>query len=146
MNSPLLRMFCCLLGIAVAGVPLVYFTAPAPQMESVAVDAAEVAWVEVPVLLRYTDAPAEICMLHEGRELCRIRPEKSGAWRGLLKLPTLAPGSELELEVEATWTAPCIATQAITIELTPPGLPARSDTQWSEPGGELLHSIFIFTW
>lgn len=148
MIAPLARIACCLLGIAAAGAPLVYFTS-APEPQAVAAPAAEAAasLAELPTLLRYTDAPAEICLRHEGRELCRISPEgEGGKWRGKLLLPVPAEGEELELEVEAEWTAPRVPSQAITLELTPAQLPARSDTQWSDPGGKTLHSIYTFKW
>ena len=147
--SPLFKIACCLLGIVAAGVPLVHFTSsssPPPPL-SAAPGAEELALHEVPVLLRYTGSPAEIIIRLMGDELCRCAPSgASGVWQGKLRLPVAAPGSALELEIEASWPQPLAASQAITLELSPPRHPAASDTQWAEPGDDNLHAIFTFQW
>lgn len=166
MKSPLPTIFFTLIGIAAAGIPLAFFTAPAPhqaeaplpQELSAAVQSlpapapapAEkppVHHVDVPTLVRYTDDPMEIIIRHEGSTLCTIKPKGvEGKWRGKLRLPELGEGALLELEVEGVWPDPLLSNQVITLEISPHRLPARRDTQWAETGQAKLHSIFTFKW
>lgn len=145
--SPLAKIATCLAGIAAAGVPLVFFTAPQAQVEQAALPSAPAAaeLEEVPLLVRYARPPQELCILHEGRELCRLSPEgTAGRWRGGVLLPRAAQG--LELEVVLTWAEPSETPQALTLELAPPGRPVASDTQWAAPGEKVWHTIFSFKW
>lgn len=146
--SPLVRITCCLLGIAAAGVPLIFFTlpqdTPAPALEPAAEPAA---CAPVPALLRYTGAPSQIIIRHEGAELCRISPQEGEAsWQGTLLLPPMDAGASLELELECLWSPAVDSAQAVTLELTPPHLPSARDTQWADSAQEPLHSIFSFQW
>lgn len=143
-RSPLFKIICCLLGIVAAGVPLVHFTA-ARAVAPAEKRAEEERLHEVPVLLRYTGTPTEIIIRMMGAELCRCAPA-SDVWQGKLLLPMVAPGSAIELEIEAAWPQPLTASQAVTLELTPAGLPAARDTQWTEAGDDNLHAIFTFQW
>lgn len=147
MKSPLVTLACCVAGIVAAGLPLVWFTAaPAPAVSAAPVQPR--AGVSAALLVRYTDAMGELVIRHEGSELCRIvPPDASGYWMGQVHLPVApAPGMVLELEVETAWPAARVPTQAVTLELEPPQLPAACDTQWTEPDENYLHSIFTFRW
>lgn len=147
MISPLARMLCCLLGIAAAGTPLVVFTKARPAAAPVATPQAAVATVAVEAMLRYTGDPVEICILHEGKLLSRLQPAAAeGRWYGRLDLPQPAAGDVLELEVQVVWPEPRPEGGAVTLELTPPHLPAVGDTHWAEPGEALLHNIFLYRW
>lgn len=148
MRSPLIKFICCLLGVAAAGVPLVVFTNRSPQAAKPAqADLSEQGIIEVPALVRYSARPTEISIRHEGRLLCKFTPAAAGgSWQGKFQLPPLAVQSSLELEVEAAWLDAHSPAQAITIELTPPGLPSAKDTQWTDEGMEVLHDVFIFQW
>lgn len=149
--SPIVKIIVCLVGILVAGAPLAVFTAPRaalPAAASPGVEAPAVQVVEVPALVRYAEPPRELCILHEGRELCRLTPPESGCrWSCVLRLPLPEPGQESELEVRVVWAAQgAPRARALTLELSPPGLPAARDTQWAAPGEDDWRSIFTFKW
>lgn len=153
MKSPLATTLCCLLGILAAGVPLVFFSTArlgqpgSSPFASATEQGSDEQQQEVPVLIRYTDNPVKISISRMGRELCVINaPSPSGQWQGKLLLPRVAPGSVLELEIEALWPDPLIANQAITVELAPDALPAARDTAWADTGVGELHTLFIFRW
>lgn len=150
MISPLAKLCCCILGVIAAGVPLVYFTAApaAPREAAAAADAQPLTRTsEVPAELRFTGAPLKIRISCGGRLLRELRPDAAaGRWQGKLELPRPEPGAELELELEAEWPAPRDFAQAVMLELSPARLPAARDTQWTEPGEELMHAVFLFQW
>ena len=145
-TAPPIKLACCLLGIAAAGAPLLWFTQPgAPEPQASAAPRQREA-VEVDALVRWSAAPSVIRISHEGAEVCTLAPDGSAAqWSGKLLLPAPAVG-ELELEVEAEWPGAPAEAQAITLELLPPKLPARRDTQWADPGERMMHQLFIFPW
>ena len=146
--SPLIKAFVCALGLAVAGAPLLLFTSSPPPAEAVSAPAEAAEWVEVAALLRYTGEPVEICIRYQGEPLCRLTPAPGaeGMWRGKLSLPVSALRGELELELEGVWPEPLLTRQVMTLELSPPKLPMRRDTQWAEAGEPSLHNIYSFTW
>lgn len=149
MISPLTRLALIACGVALAGVPLLFFTAPAPEAAPAASAAPEQAHplTDTPAQLRYTGHPTSIALYHEGRLLCRLSPPlPQHSWQGKLPLPQPEAGAPLELEAEAHWQEPQPQPQVITLELSPPHLPTRHDTQWTTPGEATLHSIFSFTW
>lgn len=141
--SPLTKTLCCLLGLAVAGAPLVLFTAP-PAVVAAPVAAGGSAVAGVPALLRCSGQPTAVQLWHEGRLLCELVPQ-AGLWQGLLELPE-PRGAALEIEVQAAWSAECRGAQGLTLELSPAKLPARQDTHWTDPGAPALHDIFTFKW
>ena len=144
MISPLAKIALCLLGIAAAGLPLVYFTAPAgkPALPAPAASACEPGKVATPVVLRCSGSPQYVRLWLQGQLLCELTPQ-AGVWQGELPLPS---SPLIELEVQAAWPVAAGA-QAITIEISPPSLPARQDTQWAlPPAAHELHSIFSFSW
>lgn len=147
MMSPLAKSLCSLVGIAAAGVPLYYFTAPPPPPASApATPAAATAVRAAMVRVRTTEAPRELRILHEGAELCCVSAAAmaaDGTWTGELLLPV---AREWELEVEAEWDTPGSGARAVTLELSPPQLPTCRDTQWAAPGAHNLHEIFTFKW
>lgn len=153
MSSPARKIIYCLFAIACAGIPLLWFETKTPALtpSQTAPDSHLMpphradSPAELPVLVRFSGKPVEICIYHMGERLCTISPtDADGKWGGKLPLPVPGSGSPLELEVEATWPEPCPTPQAITIEITPPGRPIATYTQWSD--NQLLHSIFIFQW
>ena len=160
--SPLLKTLCCLLGLAAAGAPLVWLTAPQP--ETAAQQALPQTAESEPMLitLRCSGTPQELSIRHEGRCLCHVllrngvltgagehevhTDAAAGAVQARLPLPRPQPGATLELELQAHRPQNTPGAQAATIELTPDKLPTRSDTRWAPPGSCELHDIFTFTW
>ena len=143
MMHPLSQTLCCVAGLAAAGVPLLYFTAPAPAPAPTAPPAAAETQ-GVPVTLRCSGQPQQVRLWQGGRQVCELSPQ-GGLWQGEL---TLENGPLVELEVEATWpTEGRCGAECITIELTPPHRSPRQDTQWTQPPNEgVLHGVFVFTW
>lgn len=146
MKKPLKTLAYCALGIVIAGLPLIFFNVRSDPAREVNPAAAEEIRVMAPILVRYTNAPAEIRILRTGDEILRLQPNCSGQWYGALPLPPIHPGSVLELEVQARWAHPPTARQVITLQLFPPGLPTATDTQWTDTPANELHSIFLFRW
>ncbi len=146
MNKPIKALIYCLLGIVAAGLPLAFFAAPTKLRQEPATVATEATTNVIPVLIRYTDEPVEVKLLYLGKEILSLKPDRSGKWYGALALPSVRRGSVLELEVRAMWPDPLLSNQAITVQLLPPGLPASSDTQWTDTGVGELHATFLFRW
>ncbi len=146
MKHPLRTIIASILGTAVAGVPLFYFAAPPKGSDAPRSVAERQAGQPVPTEIRYTGMPDGIVIRNAGKELTRITPELAGYWYGYLPLPMLHSGAVLELEVEAHWSAPCGSDQVLSLELMPPGLPARRDTRWANHDAKLLHAVFLYRW
>lgn len=153
MMSPLARTLFCLLGAAAAGAPLLWLTAPAGQnapacaLPQAGAQAAE----RMLLTLLYSGAPRRLVILHEGRELlsqgaAELSQAHAGRLHAPLELPLPTDGSALELEVQTEWAAQEQGAQAVTLELAPPGRPARQDTHWASPETRKLHDVFIFKW
>lgn len=147
MMSPRIKIVCCLLGIAAAGVPLVLFTGVRGEESRVAPSLRETAQAAAPAVLRCSGEPRRVCIYHEGKLLSELpMPLPGGEWRGELMLPQLQAGATLELEIKGLWNDDGGGAQAITLELAPDKLPTRRETQWTEPGGAVLHNIYTYTW
>lgn len=153
MKSPIATALLCLLLILLAGVPLLVFSSPhhgeagrlVPVGEQPTTQNKELC--DIPLLVRYTDSPVQIRILHMGEELCCIdSPGDAGRWQGKIRLPKVHSGAVMELEVSALWSDSRIANRAITLELSPPSLPTARDTAWTDPGAKELHNLFIFRW
>lgn len=146
MISPLAQTLLSLLGLAAAGIPLLYFTAPPPGAEPAPhpASAPAAASAAVPATLRCSGQVLRVRLWQQGQLLCELSP-RGGYWQGELEL---SPAPCIEIEAEATWApSPAAGAEALSIELSPPGLPTRQDTQWAQPpAAHQLHTIFTFTW
>lgn len=144
MKHPLRAIIGSILGIAIAGVPLFYFAA---SQGKTAVHPRVVAeCMQVPAELRFTGKPTSIIIRCSGKVLCRVSPVHSNPLYTSLPLPSLHRGAASELEIEAVWSDSCCADCVLSVELMPPGLPARSDTQWAHPKDHTLHAVFLYRW
>lgn len=144
MISPPAQTLCCLLGLAAAGIPLVYFTTPGEAPPAAAAAPAADERAAVPAAVWCSGRPLLVQLRSCGELLCELSPQQ-GCWQGELELPAAA--ELIELEAEVSWAPGAEGPAAITIELTPPGRPARQDTQWAlPPENSRLHSIFTFSW
>lgn len=146
MKRPLRAIIGSILGVAVAGVPLFYFAEQSGEPGDTREEVERRAERQVPAEIRYTGIPERIIIRNCGKEVCRVTPEHAGYWYGTLPLPVLRPGAVLELEIEAVWAAPGGTDQVLSLELTPPGLPARRDTQWTDRDAKHLHAVFFYRW
>ena len=147
MMSPLAQTWWCLLGAAAAGVPLVFFTAP-PREPAAVPRPAQVEsgqGVALAATLRCSGAPQRVQLWHEGRMVAELAPQE-GLWQGELRLAVPALPPVLELEVLVQWPGSGEGAQGITLELAPPKLPARKDTQWTPPASNELHDILTYQW
>ena len=147
MNHPIAVIGYTLLGVMAAGAPLIYFAkGPTPEAEQKPTDVPREITAPTPVLVRDADQPVEICIRRTGKELLRLKPDRSGTWYGTLSLPVISPGRTLELEVQTRWPGAPTTNQAVTLEIMPAGLRTSADTQWSHSGESELHTTFIFRW
>lgn len=137
--SPRLTFTLTLLGVLLAGAPLLVLTG-----KSAAVPHAEQAHAEqeacsVMAEVRFDGAPHELRLLHQGKEVAAMPPGTESPWLAEIRIPQDAA----ELELQAEW--PAAAQHAVNITLTR-GAATAQDTQWSSPAATSLHTLFSFTW
>ncbi len=141
--SPRSSTLLALIGVLLAGIPLPALTTARRETTSRAEDASPLSST-VYLSVQCSGHPSSLRLLHEGREIAFFNEDTLShmpcetEW----KLPA---SSSLELEVSASWPEVSQA-QAVTLTAEPDGLPQRQCTQWTQPGGNVLHRIFTFTW
>ncbi len=141
--SPRTSTLLALIGVLLAGIPLPRLTAArreAPAVEQQAAPAPHMAYAT----LRWSGRPLKLHLLHEGRELALLGEDELSLPTCELELPLPATGN-LALEITARW-AETGQPQAISLTLEPDGLPTQTDTHWTAPDGNNLHSLFLFSW
>ena len=132
-----------LLGVLLAGLPLLHLTAEAPKRE-VQVDplleqpSTALTYAEV----QFTGKPTACTLRWEGNDLANMPEGTTSPWKVALELPR---SKRLELEAEIQWPEGS-AENAVSITLTPAQENGSTDTRWTGEDGSLLHDLFIFTW
>jgi hypothetical protein len=99
--------------------------------------------VEVPALIRvrFAHRPLSVSLKSEGRELLS-KPDLSASPAEVsAKIEVSHDGNEFNLE--AAWP-PGTPDTALTVEIEPEGLDARTETRWSTDVG--IHEILTFSW
>ena len=128
---PAVTFSLALLGVLLAGVPLLYLTAEPPRRE-VQVDPAlekpstTLTYAEV----QFTGKPTACTLRYEGNDVATMPEGAESPWKIALQLPN---SKRIELEAEI-------------LTLTPAKQNSSTDTRWTGPDGSLLHDLFIFTW
>lgn len=155
--TPKCTFFLTLLGVAAAGVPLLWLTRPAP-LPAVATEQAGTApaggtgprpeLVPVYARVQFTGSPEMLRLSVQGKLQAELSGEAAGGtlpepgvWETELMLPL--PLNSLELEVQAQWKDE--EPQAVTVTVEPPRQPARKETLWSAPGG-VLYDFCALVW
>lgn len=143
--TPLTRFLLTLVGVLLAGVPLVYLTLPQQGSEI-----PEQAPTQQPtqslrtfLSLRYTGMPHSAALRYEDETIAEIAPGARSPYECFIDLP--ADTRTADIEVEIHWPENS-QENAVTLTMEPQGRPARTETQWTGRNGSLLHSIFSLTW
>lgn len=137
--SPALTSLLTLGGVIVAGLPLLWLTAPAQPAQQPVEAQAPTHTQEVYVTVHFSGSPACITLRHDGSPIAEWQAP-TAELTTTLQLPQ---DDALELEAEAHWQPDTTGSNAITITLEPANRESRSCTRW---GDALLHDIFTFTW
>lgn len=145
--APLLRCVLTVIGVLIAGIPLVYLTLPQNN---------DIRNQQVPphtpqeqqtrrtfLSLRYTGTPTSGILRYEDSILGEIPEGAASPYEMYVELPHQMKAIDIEVELHWPEGAP---ENAVTLTLEPQGLPARTETQWTGSLGELLHTIFSLTW
>ena len=143
--TPLTRFLLTLVGVLLAGVPLVYLTmAPrgretheqgTPQQQTQS--------LRTFLTLRYTGSPHSATLRHEDEVIAEIAPATTSPYECFIDLPADTKSADIEVEIHWPENSP---ENAVTLTLEPQGRPTRTETQWTGSNGSLLHSIFSLTW
>lgn len=133
-----------LVGILLAGIPLLQLTAKAPQRAPIRADMQEAPGTQqLFVRVQFTGKPTSCILRYEGHDLATLPADTTASpWELELPLPQLA---QLELEAEIHW-AEGSPENAVSITLEPAQKEPRTDTRWTGEDGALLHDLFLFSW
>ncbi|MBQ2380113.1 MAG: hypothetical protein II295_06950 [Akkermansia sp.] len=137
--SPALTSLLTLGGVIVAGLPLLWLTAPAKPTPNTIEQQAPATMQEVYLTVHFSGSPSAITLRHDGATIAAWQAP-TAELTAALQLPM---SDTLELEAEAHWQPDTTGSNAITITLEPANRESRSCTRW---GDALLHDIFTFTW
>ena len=141
--SPVLSFGLTLAGVLLAGVPLLYLTADAPQKQIAPRPEDEAPSTRKSfVMVQFTGEPVSAVLRHKGKIIATMPAGTPSPWEEEPELPT---HGTLELEAELHWPANS-AENAVSITIEPPKQPAATDTRWTGSDGSLLHDIFRFSW
>ena len=136
--------FCLtLLGVLLAGVPLLYLTQEAPRRQAMPHPMQETPTTDKTfVRVQFTGTPTSCILRFEGQDLASMPAGTTSPWETELNLPS-TQHSELEAEIQWPENSP---ENAVSITLEPAQKEARTCTHWTGVDGTLLHDLFIFTW
>ncbi len=137
--SPRLTFTLTLLGVLLAGAPLLVLTGKGSAVPQAEQAPAEQEACSVVAEVRFDGAPRELRLLYRGKEVAAMPQGTESPWLAEMRLPQDAA----ELELQAEW--PAAAQHAVNITLTR-GAATAQDTQWSSPAATTLHTLFSFTW
>lgn len=136
---PRLTFTLTLLGVLLAGAPLLVLTGKGPAAPQTAEVATEQETCSVMAEVRFDGAPRGLHLLYQGKEVAAMPQGTESPWLEEIRIPQDAA----ELELQAEW--PAAAQHAVNITLTR-GAATAQDTQWSSPAATTLHTLFSFTW
>lgn len=141
--SPALSFGMTLAGVLLAGIPLLYLTADAPQQQITPRPEDEAPSThKAYVMVQFTGEPASAVLCHKGKIIATMPAGTPSPWEEELELPTQGT---LELEAELHW--PANSTEnAVSITIEPPKQSTSTDTKWTGSDGSSLHDIFRFSW
>lgn len=137
--SPRLTFTLTLLGVLLAGAPLVALTGKRPAAPEAATAVVPQETCCMLAEVRFDGAPTSLRLLHLGHELAALPAGTASTWVTEIALPP----HTAELELQAEW--PNAAQHAVNITLTHGGESA-TDTQWSDPAATSLHTLFNLSW
>lgn len=140
---PALTAGVTLIGVLLAGLPLLHLTKKAPQRAAIESPLQETPTTDrVFARVQFTGTPLAATLRYQGQDLATLPNDASSPWEIELPLPQT---DSLELEAEIHW-ADGSPENAVSITIEPTQKEARTDTRWTGEDGTLLHDLFIFSW
>ena len=145
--SPRVRFLFTLMGVLLAGIPLLWLTLPREQKATAGTEpSAETntsPLTQAYLNLRFTGKPESIILRYGDDWQAEFPTDTTSPCETTIQLP--AELTALDIEAEILW-AQGSPENAATLTVEPNGLPTKTDTQWTGPDGSALHTIFSFTW
>ncbi len=136
---PPIQIFLLCLAFIVLAVPMSHLTGNASNAKVVQVAAKEAKSVKALLRLRFAHKPATLSLKLADKELI------TSADASPIELDAVLPATKEGVDVflSATWPENTPDT-ALTLEIEPDGLEARSETRWSSTGS--LDEVITFSW
>lgn len=136
---PPIQIFLLCLAFIVLAVPLSHLTGNTSNAKVVQVAAKEAKSVKALLRLRFAHKPSTLSLKMADKELI------TSADASPLELDAVLPATKEGVDVflSATWPENTPDT-ALTLEIEPDGLEARSETRWSSAGS--LDEVITFSW
>lgn len=145
--SPRVRFLFTLMGVLLAGLPLLWLTLPREQEATPETEPATAAsspkLTQAYLNLRFTGKPESIILRYGDDWQAEFPAGTPSPCETTILLP--AELTTLDIEAEILW-AQDSPENAATLTVEPNGLPTKTDTQWTGPDGSMLHTIFSFSW
>ncbi len=136
---PPIQIFLLVLAFIVLAIPLSHLTGNAQEKSAPQAVAKEKQNIKALLRLRFAHKPSTLSLKIAGKELITaIDPSPIEIDAGLA-----SPEEGVDAFLSATWSDGTPDT-ALTLELEPDGLEARSETRWSSAGG--LDEVITFSW
>ncbi len=139
------RFVLTLAGLGLVALPLVHLTCQ-PQSQpgdNIPQAAPQSIDLRTHLTLRFTGKPTSIILKYEDTEWLHTRDASLSPIELEVNLPQNVKYADVEAEIH--WAADS-SENAVTLTLEPSGLPTRTETQWTGSNGEMLHTIFSFSW
>lgn len=136
---PPIQIFLLCLAFIVLAVPMSHLTGNTSNAKVVKVAAKEAKSVKALLRLRFAHKPATLSLKIADKELITTLDATP------LELDAVLPSTKdgVDVFLSATWPENTPDT-ALTLELEPDGLEARSETRWSSAGS--LDEVITFSW
>ena len=145
--SPRVRFLFTLMGVLLAGFPLLWLTLPseheATPETAPTTEATASKHTQAYLNLRFTGKPESIILRYGDDWHAEFPTGTTSPCETTIRLP--AELTALDIEAEILW-AQDSPENAVTLTVEPNGLPTKTDTQWTGPDGSMLHTIFSFSW
>ena len=145
--SPRVRFLFTLMGVLLAGFPLLWLTLPseheATPETAPTTEANASKHTQAYLNLRFTGKPESIILRYGDDWHAEFPTGTTSPCETTIRLP--AELAALDIEAEILW-AQDSPENAVTLTVEPNGLPTKTDTQWTGPDGSMLHTIFSFSW
>ena len=136
---PPIQIFLLCLAFIVLAVPLSHLTGNTSNAKVIKVAAKDASSVKALLRLRFAHKPATLSLKIADKELITTLDATP------IEVDTVLPATQegVDIFLSATWPENTPDT-ALTLELEPDGLEARSETRWSSAGS--LDEVITFSW
>ncbi len=141
--SPALKATLTLVGVLLAGLPLLWLTAtPRVQTEEVTENTTTAKNRSIHASIYFSGKPQKITLWHNAEEIATFSaPAEQQHFT--LNLPFI---DSAEIEYEVVWDDSTPGMKGFTLHLEPDGLESKSETMWSLPEDSGQHNVFYFQW